>query len=108
MPQFFQGNQTLLLYPILLGPELCPSSVIRGAILDRTWRLILKICLLFLSKILGLLREKIQGLTERKLKHKEVLEAKTGLQKPDFVVYLSSGSNLLDRLRRNQSFSFDG
>jgi trafficking kinesin-binding protein 2 len=32
-------------------------------------------------------------------------EAKTGLQKPDFVVYLSSGSNLLGRLRRNQSLS---
>jgi trafficking kinesin-binding protein 2 len=30
---------------------------------------------------------------------------KTGLQKPDFVVYLSSRSNLLGRLRRNQSFS---
>jgi hypothetical protein len=30
-------------------------------------------------------------------------EAKTGLQKPDFVVYLSPGSNLLGRLRRNQS-----
>jgi trafficking kinesin-binding protein 2 len=30
-------------------------------------------------------------------------EAKTGLQKPDFVVYLNSGSNLLGRLRRNQS-----
>jgi trafficking kinesin-binding protein 2 len=32
-------------------------------------------------------------------------EAKTGLQKPDFVVYLNSGSNLLGRLRRNQSLS---
>jgi trafficking kinesin-binding protein 2 len=27
------------------------------------------------------------------------------LQKPDFVVYLSLGSNLLDRLRRNQRLS---
>jgi trafficking kinesin-binding protein 2 len=32
-------------------------------------------------------------------------EAKIGLQKPDFVVYLNSGSNLLGRLRRNQSLS---
>jgi trafficking kinesin-binding protein 2 len=32
-------------------------------------------------------------------------EVKTGLQKPDFVVYLSSGSNLLGRLRRSQSLS---
>jgi trafficking kinesin-binding protein 2 len=32
-------------------------------------------------------------------------EAKTGLQKPVFVVYLNSGSNLLGRLRRNQSLS---
>jgi trafficking kinesin-binding protein 2 len=32
-------------------------------------------------------------------------EAKTGLQKLDFVVYLSSGNNLLGRLRRNQSLS---
>jgi trafficking kinesin-binding protein 2 len=30
-------------------------------------------------------------------------EAKTGLQKPDFVVYLSSGNNLLGRLRRSLS-----
>jgi trafficking kinesin-binding protein 2 len=29
--------------------------------------------------------------------------AKTGLQTPDSVVYLSSGSNLLGGLRRNQS-----
>jgi hypothetical protein len=35
-------------------------------------------------------------------------EAKTGLQKPDSVVYLNSGINLLGRLRRNQSFSLDG
>jgi trafficking kinesin-binding protein 2 len=35
----------------------------------------------------------------------ESKEAKTGLQKPDSVVYLSSGSNLLGRLRRNQSLS---
>jgi hypothetical protein len=33
-------------------------------------------------------------------------EAKIGLQKPDFV-YLSSGGNLLGRLRRNHSFSLD-
>jgi hypothetical protein len=32
-------------------------------------------------------------------------QAKTGLQKPDFVVYLNSGSNLLGRLRRNQRLS---
>jgi hypothetical protein len=32
-------------------------------------------------------------------------EAKTGLQKPDFVVYLNSGSNFLGGLRRNQSLS---
>jgi trafficking kinesin-binding protein 2 len=32
-------------------------------------------------------------------------EAKTGFQKLDFVVYLNSGSNLLDRLRKNQSLS---
>jgi trafficking kinesin-binding protein 2 len=32
-------------------------------------------------------------------------EAKTGLEKSDFVVYLNSGSNLLGRLRRNQSLS---
>jgi hypothetical protein len=35
-------------------------------------------------------------------------EAKIGLQKPDSVIYLNSGSNLLDELRRNQSFSLDG
>jgi trafficking kinesin-binding protein 2 len=32
-------------------------------------------------------------------------EAKTGLQKPNSVVYLNSGSNLLGRLRRNQCLS---
>jgi hypothetical protein len=32
-------------------------------------------------------------------------EAKTGRQKPDSVVYLNSGSNLLGRLRRNQNLS---
>jgi trafficking kinesin-binding protein 2 len=32
-------------------------------------------------------------------------ESKTGLKKPGFVFYLSSGSNLLGRLRRNQSLS---
>jgi trafficking kinesin-binding protein 2 len=32
-------------------------------------------------------------------------EAKIGLQKPDFVVYLNSGSNLLGKLRRNHSLS---
>jgi hypothetical protein len=35
-------------------------------------------------------------------------EAKTGLQKPDSVIYLNSGTNLLGRLRKNQSFSLDG
>jgi hypothetical protein len=35
-------------------------------------------------------------------------EAKTGLQKPDSVVYLNSGTNLLGGLRKNQSFSLDG
>jgi hypothetical protein len=34
----------------------------------------------------------------------KIQEAKIGLQKLDFVVYLNSGSNLLGRLRRNQSF----
>jgi hypothetical protein len=34
--------------------------------------------------------------------------AKTGLQKPDSVVYLNSGTNLLGGLRTNQSFSLDG
>jgi trafficking kinesin-binding protein 2 len=32
-------------------------------------------------------------------------EAKIGLQKPDSVVYLNSGSNLLGSQRRNQSLS---
>jgi trafficking kinesin-binding protein 2 len=32
-------------------------------------------------------------------------EAKSGLEKSDFVVYLNSGSNLLGRMRRNQSLS---
>jgi trafficking kinesin-binding protein 2 len=32
-------------------------------------------------------------------------DAKTGLQKSDFVVYLNSGNNLLDRLRKNQRLS---
>jgi trafficking kinesin-binding protein 2 len=32
-------------------------------------------------------------------------EAKASLQEPDFVVYLSPDSNLLGRLRRNQSLS---
>jgi trafficking kinesin-binding protein 2 len=32
-------------------------------------------------------------------------EAKTGLQKPDSVVYLNSGTNLLGRLRKNQNLS---
>jgi hypothetical protein len=32
-------------------------------------------------------------------------EAKTGLQKPDSVVYLNSGTNLLGRLGKNQSLS---
>jgi trafficking kinesin-binding protein 2 len=41
-------------------------------------------------------------------KNGESQEAKIGLQKPDFVVYLNSGSNLLGGLRRNQSFSLDG
>jgi hypothetical protein len=35
-------------------------------------------------------------------------EAETGFQKPDFVVYLNSGTNLLGGLRRNQSSSLDG
>jgi hypothetical protein len=35
-------------------------------------------------------------------------EAKTGLQKPDSVVYLNSDNNLLSRLRKSQSFSLDG
>jgi hypothetical protein len=35
-------------------------------------------------------------------------EAKIGLQTPDSVVYLNSGSNLLGELRRNQSFGLDG
>jgi hypothetical protein len=35
-------------------------------------------------------------------------EAKIGLQKPDSVVYLNSGINLLGRLRRNQSSSLGG
>jgi trafficking kinesin-binding protein 2 len=35
----------------------------------------------------------------------KIQEAKIGLQKPDSVIYLNSGSNLLSRLRRNQSLS---
>jgi hypothetical protein len=57
------------------------------------------------------INEVYRVIVKKKLTPKRMGKAKRlkiGLQKPDFVVYLSSGSNLLGRLRRNQSFSLNG
>jgi hypothetical protein len=69
-----------------------PEGSLDKTVINKAYRIIVKIK-----------QKQSPNIEENGKSHK----AKTGLQKPDSVIHLNLGTNLLGELRKNQSFSLD-